>query len=111
MKKAIATLVLIFTVSFSFAQKKTVEQVARANTKEMVEVLSLDKAQEKAVYNINLEKNKKLEANIAKDQSEEDLKINRRAIYKMSQQAFRESLGKVKAKEWNIFKKAKNKDK
>lgn len=107
MKKVILTLVLVLAVSFSYGQNKSVEKMAAANTKEMVKVLSLDSDQEAAIYKINLDKNKKLVANKANSSlTKEELKVNRKAIYKEAQQAFRKVLGKEKVKEWNVFKNA-----
>lgn len=107
MKKVIITLALVLAVSISYGQNKSVEKMTEANTKEMVKVLSLDSDQEAAIYKINLEKNKELVANRANSSlTKEELKENRKAIYKKAQQAFREVLGKDKVKEWNVFKNA-----
>ena len=107
MKKVIATLCLILTVSFSYAQKNTIKQLAQANTKEMTKVLSLDRAQEKVVFDINLEKNSKLKINKAnKSLTAEEKKAAQTAIYKEAQIAFKTALGNAKLKEWNVFKNA-----
>jgi len=106
MKKVIVTLVFVLAVTLSYGQSK-IEKMAKSNTKEMVKVLSLDTDQEAEIYAINLDKNEKLAANIADaSQSAEEMKANKRAIYKEAQQAFRTALGKDKVKEWNVYKNA-----
>jgi len=107
MKKIVIIVVFVLTATLSFGQNKSVEEMAEANTKEMVEVLSLNADQEAAIYKINLDKNRKLEANKAnKSLSNEEMKVNRKAIYKKAQNDFREAIGKEKVKEWNVFKNA-----
>ncbi|MGB2128901.1 MAG: hypothetical protein ACPHXR_05430 [Flavicella sp.] len=106
MKKIIATLVLVLTVSVSFAQQKSkAEKMATQNTKEMVKVLSLDADQEAKVYAINVEKNKQLIANNKKEQSIEAKKAAQKEIYVNAGGQFKEILGLETMKVWWEFKK------
>lgn len=107
MKKVLATLLLVFAISFSYAQGKSVQKMAESNTKEMVKVLSLDDTQAASILKINLEKNTKLDANKTNQSlTTEEKKANRKAIYKEAQVAFRELLGNQVIKKWNTFKNA-----
>lgn len=106
MKKIVVTIILTLTISIGFGQNKAAEKMTIANTKEMVKALSLESDLESKIYDINLEKNTALLANKAKEQSEEEMTINRKGIYKTAQHKFREVLGKDKLKEWNAYKKA-----
>ena len=99
MKKVIITLVLVLVASFSYGQKSA-EQRAKANTKEMVKVLSLDANQEAQVYEVNLVKNTKLMANDKLEQSQEEKRANRKAIYVAAGQKFKEIVGLEKMKVW-----------
>ncbi len=99
MKKVIVTLVLVLVASFSYGQKSA-EQRAKANTKEMVKVLSLDANQEAQVYEVNLVKNRKLMANDKLEQSQEEKRANRKAIYVAAGQKFKEIVGLEKMKVW-----------
>ena len=107
MKKLILTLVLVATVSFTYAQQKSAEQRATANTKEMVKALSLDADQETEINKINLVKNTKLIANDVKEQSKEEKKANQKVIYVEAGGKFKELLGKEKMNEWWAYQKAK----
>ena len=104
MKKVIVTLVLVLVASFSYGQKSA-EQRAKANTKEMVKVLSLDANQEAQVYEVNLVKNTKLMAN-DKLESKEEKKANKKAIYVAAGKKIKEIVGLEKMKEWWSYKKA-----
>jgi hypothetical protein len=106
MKKIIATLVLVLTVSISFAQEKSkAEKMATQNTKEMVNVLSLDADQEAKIYAIHVEKNQKLIDNNKKEQSKEVKKANQKEIYVEAGGQFKELLGLDTMKVWWEFKK------
>ncbi len=106
MKKIIATLVLVLTVSISFAQQKSkAEKMATQNTKEMVKVLSLDADQEASIYAINVEKNQKLIDNNKKEQPKDAKKANQKEIYVEAGRQFKELLGLDTMKVWWEFKK------
>jgi Flp pilus assembly protein TadB len=103
MKKVIVTLVLVLVASFSYGQKSA-EQRAKANTKEMVKVLSLDANVEAQIYEVNLVKNTKLMANDKLEQSQEEKRANRKAIYVAAGQKFKEIVGLEKMKVWWAYK-------
>lgn len=103
MKKVIVTLVLVLVASFSYGQKSA-EQRAKANTKEMVKVLSLDANVEAQIYEVNLVKNTKLMANDKLEQSQEEKRANRKAIYVAAGQKFKEIVGFEKMKVWWAYK-------
>jgi len=103
MKKVIVTLVLVLVASFSYGQKSA-EQRAKANTKEMVKVLSLDANLEAQIYEVNLVKNTKLMANDKLEQSQEEKRANRKAIYVAAGQKFKEIVGLEKMKVWWAYK-------
>ena len=106
MKKIIATLILVLTVSISFAQEKSkAEKMATQNTKEMVKVLSLDADQEASIYAINVEKNQKLIDNTNKEQTKDAKKANQKEIYMEAGGQFKELLGLDTMKVWWEFKK------
>ena len=104
MKKVLLTLGLVLAVSFSYGQNSA-EKRAKANTKEMLKVLSLDADQEAQVYEVNLVKNTKLLVN-DKLESKEEKKANRKAIYSAAGKKIKEIVGLDKMKEWWAYKAA-----
>ena len=106
MKKIIIVLVVALSVTFTYGQKKTAEQMAEANTKEMVKVLSLDADQEAKIYEVNLVKNTKIKANNSIEQSKEEKKANQKVIYVEAGKKFKEILGLDTMKEWWAYKDA-----
>jgi len=103
MKKIIIVLVFVLSVSFSYGQKSA-EKRSKANTKEMVKVLSLDADKEAQVYEINLVKNTELMANDEVEQSKEEKRANQKIIFASTGKKFRETLGLDKMKEWWAYK-------
>lgn len=104
--KAIKTIILLLIFSFSFqmnAQKP--EKKAQKFTDEMTEVLSLNKEESKAIYEIQLERfkeNKAINKNYADDQEKrkEELKKLGNKVYNQTKKA----IGVERQKQWKAYK-------
>jgi hypothetical protein len=111
MKKVIAVIVFVLSVSFSYGQKnkEIIEKRATYQTKEMVEVLSLSEEQEAKVYEIMISKHKSVMKIDESDQSKEEKKASKKEVYKSHGAQFKEVVGLEKMKEWWAYNDDKNK--
>lgn len=101
--KKLFIVIMLLSATITFGQKKTAESRAKANTKEMVKVLSLTKDEELKIYEIHLEKNKQLIDNENSNRTSEDKKAAKKEIYAVSSKQFKETLGTEKLKEWRAY--------
>lgn len=105
MKNTVLTILFIITISFSgLAQSKNPEKSAQWAADRMTELLALNEVDAKKVYEIQLEKNLRLnEAYEKYGNDEDDLKKAKKPIYANINKRLQDVIGNDGMAKWNLF--------